>query len=374
MLKKNPVILPYDDYVQSANTLFHFMNKLDYLKSILINRAIIPRYCMENIEYLNIHAGGTSFKEVAILQKCFCDIPLHKLTDNFELGGVGDAYKSLTEDEKLSLMKNNTHTDYYGKFSVAFSKGWGENNNLQPLHYISEKSQYVVEFIKLFESAFISDDTPDVYANDILNRLAYFKPLRGIMKRVVKRSNSEEISIEFYKNFHDEQEWRYVPNADILSELKVQRIIANPKILNLRGGIIDFNYNLRLTSTESTGLTMHAGYPRLEEGERLDITFLSEIEYMVYGQKISVHTANLISNAIIKQIEKSEDGSVKILYDDTDSQPIYISYSGFKTVGEAEQELKIIVEHKDKYTCALTLNEQIEKLNINYINLPIKST
>ena len=43
-----------EDYVQSANTLFHFMKKEDYLKSILFNKAIIPRYCVENINYLGI--------------------------------------------------------------------------------------------------------------------------------------------------------------------------------------------------------------------------------------------------------------------------------------------------------------------------------
>ncbi|KJS20671.1 MAG: hypothetical protein VR72_12840 [Clostridiaceae bacterium BRH_c20a] len=100
------VVLPYDDYAQSANTLFHFMSKSEYLKSILINRAIVPRYCMENIEYLDIRIGDVSFKEVAILQKCFCDIPFHKLTDNFELNGVGEVYKSLNDHERLILKKN----------------------------------------------------------------------------------------------------------------------------------------------------------------------------------------------------------------------------------------------------------------------------
>ena len=47
--------LPYDDYAQSANTLFHFMTKPEYLDSVLRRRAIIPRYCVETIDYLNIH-------------------------------------------------------------------------------------------------------------------------------------------------------------------------------------------------------------------------------------------------------------------------------------------------------------------------------
>lgn len=244
-MSENPfVVLPYDDYAQSANTLFHFMSKSEYLKSILINRAIVPRYCIENIEYLSIHVGDISFKEVAILQKCFCNIPFHKLTDNFELNGVGESYKSLTDDEKLILTKNNTHPDYYGKFAIAFSKSWGENKNLQPVHYLNEKSLYTAEFTKLFDSVLNADNIPEEYASDILNRLSFIKPLRGIMKRTTKRNNSENVSIEFYKNFHDEQEWRYVPSSAVLSAVKMERIIANPNILNLRAGIIDINDNL----------------------------------------------------------------------------------------------------------------------------------
>jgi len=346
------------------------------------------------------------------------------------------------------------------------------------------------------------------------------------MKRTVKRKNSENISVEFYKNFHDEQEWRYVPSATVLSEAKIERIIANPNILSLRAGIMDINNNLatekykslwletedvpivvntkhgektvlfkcyhttnetvletgeneivyfkivfikgtpnitftyrtqpqlaktikdivesynttiallnnlfkdddkqelsdeytfihdtresfielesffsrlylieqelglsfspakigdtendeeeleelyllliekkvirlnaKLTATESTGITMKAGYNLPEAGSKLDITFISKIEYTMYGQKISVHTANLLSNAIVKQFEENEDGSKKILYDDTDSQPMYISYMGFKTIDEAKKEMSTIMEHKERYTDALTFNE-----------------
>jgi len=103
----NPVIYsPYDDYAQSANTLFHFMTKQEYLNSILCRRAIIPRYCIETIDYLNIHNDACMFNEVAILQKCFCDIPFHKLADSFAVNGVGDVYASLNSEERANLEKN----------------------------------------------------------------------------------------------------------------------------------------------------------------------------------------------------------------------------------------------------------------------------
>ena len=223
--------LPYDDYAQSANTLFHFMTKQEYLDSILRRRAIIPRYCIETIDYLNIHNGTRVFNEAAILQKCFCDIPFHKLADSFAVNGVGDVYESLSKDERADLEKHNTHFAYYGEYAVAFSKSWGERKHLQPVHYLNKDSQYAKDFSSLFERIFQDDDIPEEYSQDVLNRLAYIKPLRGIMKRRITRSDSSSATVEIYKNFHDEREWRYVPNADILASLNTESIIANPRVL-----------------------------------------------------------------------------------------------------------------------------------------------
>lgn len=121
--------------------------------------------------------------------------------------------------------------------------------------------------------------------------------------------------------------------------------------------------NAKLNATESTGMTMKSGDHKLELGSEIDITFLQESEYTIYGQKISVHTANLLSNAIIKEIKEGEDGIIKVLYGDTDNRPMYISYTGFKSINEAKQEMKIIREHKEKYIEAMTLNEHIGKIS-----------
>ena len=200
MLTNNQIsYLPYDDYAQSANTLFHFMKKQEYLNSILRRRAIIPRYCVETIDYLSIKNGTRLFNEVAILQKCFCDIPFHKLADSFAVNGVGDVYESLSKDERADLEKNNTHFAYYGEYAVAFSKSWGEKKHLQPVHYLNKDSQYAKDFSALFSRVFLDDDIPEEYSQDIINRLAYIKPLRGIMKRKITRSDSSSATIEIYE-------------------------------------------------------------------------------------------------------------------------------------------------------------------------------
>lgn len=253
MSEKN-ISYEYDsDYTQSANTLFHFMNKREYLEFILKNKGIVPRYCIEDIEYLNIESNGTKFREAAILQKCFCDIPFHKLTATFELNGVGEEYNSLSSQEKMVISKNNTHPDYYGEYAIAFSKGWGESKNLQPVHYLNYKSKYTTEFSALFTKVLEEDNLPEEYVNDIISRLSFIKPLRGKMKRKNPRNRNfgKYKDIEFYKNFHDEKEWRYIPNSSVLKNLNLDSIIANKRILER---IVEINNNLATKEYESAWL------------------------------------------------------------------------------------------------------------------------
>lgn len=228
----------YNDYAQSANTLFHFMKKAEYLYSILQKRAIIPRYCIEDIAYLNIQNKGHDFKEVAILQKCFCDIPFHKLGENFDLNPVGDAFNSLKDEEKTELKNNNTHFDYYGHFAIGFSKKWGEKNHLQPIQYLNNDSHYTKNFSSLFRNVFEDNDLKSNYVEDIINRLSYIKPLRGSMKRTTSDPKSS-LEVNIYKNFHDEREWRYVPDITLTNSLGMENIIANPNAIKHHNEISD---------------------------------------------------------------------------------------------------------------------------------------
>ena len=196
--------LRYDDYAQSANTIFNFMKKSEYLKEILEKKAIIPRYCKENLEYLNIHNGDIAFPEAMVLQKCFCDIPFHKLTETFYLNPVGEIYSNLSSDEKKRIKNNYTHTDFYGEY-----------------------------FSEIVEQVLNTDNVSDAYVDDILDRLCFIKPLRGIMKRKNKKETGEEIEIEFQKNFHDEKEWRYVPGREAVRNTNIERVVANQYLLEM---------------------------------------------------------------------------------------------------------------------------------------------
>lgn len=88
---------------QSANALINFMRRREYLEMILHNMAIIPRYYIEYVDYLNIEG----LSKVAFPMSCFCDIPLNKLT---------------------------SHMEFYGDFGIGLDKErWGINKGIQPV-------------------------------------------------------------------------------------------------------------------------------------------------------------------------------------------------------------------------------------------------
>lgn len=179
---------------QSAQSLFHCMRKLEYLLSILKNKSISPRYCKENIKYL-----GIGFDEIAYPMLCFCDIPFHKL---------------------------NYHTNWYGKYAIAFSKTWGLNNGLQPITYINDNS----ELLKSFQDAFNQAQNEDLEKfdsigykstrNNLLESMKYFKPMRGESTDILGKTRERWMT--------DDCEWRYIGT---FKDNEAEEAIINPERL-----------------------------------------------------------------------------------------------------------------------------------------------
>lgn len=178
-------------YKVSANYLSNFMRKKDYLEIAIKNMAFIPRYYYEYLDYLDLNYNKENIKGIFVPMVCFCDIPLHQISIHAE----GDSG--------------------YGKFGIALTKEWGEQNGLQPIHYVNPKSMFTQQFqlslnsvLKEIEKIDI-DSKLDELSDSLLEQLRFMKPNFGIMDKF----SGEKIE-KIKKNFHDEHEWRFVPNID----------------------------------------------------------------------------------------------------------------------------------------------------------------
>lgn len=118
-----------------------------------------------------------------------------------------------------------------------------------------------------------------------------------------------------------------------------------------------FRYNAKLTAND--GIEIGEKLKEIQVGSKVELTFSNKAEFQLYGQTIILYTAGILMNAVVKSVEETADGKVKILYHDTESEPMYISYTAYKSEDERECEFKTIMQHRDKYVSAPTVAEYI---------------
>ncbi len=114
---------------------------------------------------------------------------------------------------------------------------------------------------------------------------------------------------------------------------------------------------MKLHSTDSTSIPMVDKQPVMKVGSKISLSYPSEIIFSFLGEEKKLFGANQIINAVVTDIQQQSDGSSKILYGDTDDEPMYISYSAFKTSLEAQEELKTMFEHENDYITAKTYSD-----------------
>lgn len=234
ILTVSTIDINYEDYTQSANTLFHFMSKMDFLKTALKNKCLDARYCIENISYLGLKLNGEPINEIAVLQKCFCDIPLAMSAKRSKIKIQEIDLKKLSEKYIVNSERYQSHTDFYGEYGIGFSKQWAENKNIQPVQYLASCSQYTKNMSKVLQHLLNATDISDIEFEDALMRFCFIKPLHGIMNRKLEfqrkdGSIEKDIDVSVEKNFHDEKEWRFVPKIEDIHTIFPEEypIIAN---------------------------------------------------------------------------------------------------------------------------------------------------
>lgn len=258
--------LPHIPSHIQADTLFTFTTDLQYLLFDLKNQMMSPRYCVEDIQYLEIKG----LKKLAVPMKCFCDITLHRLEE---------------------------HLGWYGYYGLAFPKEWGMKNKLQPVQYINPKSEMKRDFSEAFSAALLLDASDEVEAqvklkNYIFHQLMYFKPYDG----KIGNRNTEEIA---RKCFTDECEWRFIPDV---SGTGFEQAYYDEKILNA-GLMVQFS-NL-LCANPSTSLRF-----RYDDLKYIIVKSNADFETLIYEMSKweldSVVEKRLLSKIIVWDESKGD--------------------------------------------------------------------
>ncbi len=151
---------------------------------------------------------------------------------------------------------------------------------------------------------------------------------------------------EFFDIILDTSKISGLSNSDIRDIRELYTLIIEKKAVRL---------DSKLTATETTEVKFKPCAKVPKVGENIDFIFPNTAIYSICGQNITIYTANILLNAVVKKILADDKGEIKMLYSDEDRKPMYISYTGFKTEDEAKQELKVLMQKKQKYVEALTV-------------------
>ena len=236
------------------------------------------------------------------------------------------------------LLSENRHTLNY---KVQFDKA-------QNIAEIADSFSLAKAFLAYFDRQ--EDNESGEYGKVSLADIKeYFRCYEAFFRRLQTVENEFGLSISpiLLNNLsHEEQR-----NID-----EVYLTLCKRKVVRL---------NTKVTSIDSTSITVKQANKMFNIGEQIVLTFVDSIEFNFLEQKVSLYTANLVVNAVVKDVQAVPDGTTKILYGDTDSKPMYISYSGFKTEEKAIQESNCILQHDKDYINALTVDEYIKHFYSN---------
>ena len=116
--------------------------------------------------------------------------------------------------------------------------------------------------------------------------------------------------------------------------------------------------SFKLTSMDAANLLKNEESEKPLLGSELFLTFRGKLDYELLGKTISLHTVCAAINAVVKEIIQGE-GTVRIVYGDSDTKPMYVSMKAFKTEDEATIEAADALSHKEDYITAKTCREYL---------------
>ena len=98
----------------------------------------------------------------------------------------------------------------------------------------------------------------------------------------------------------------------------------------------------------------------LKEGVPFSITFLNTYTYFLAGNEIKVYAVNYLLDAVIKEIHQADGEIFEVIYGDSETSPMYISFTGFLEENEAKREHEFLDSsdtRKQEYKMAMFLND-----------------
>lgn len=180
--------------------------------------------------------------------------------------------------------------------------------------------------------------------NDLLEEYERMEAIIDLFfKKDVENKELEElrrwltVSINYFRRFQK-----------VLSTLKIKDEKINIKEAEEKEFLIEKLYlllieNGKIRSNQKIKSINDVEIDKAVIGEPIFVVYVNEQNIDLFGNVITFYMVSSIFNAIAEDIKKDENGKKKLLFSDTDSNPMYRVYSGFLNKKEAEKEEKRVI-------------------------------
>ena len=163
------------------------------------------------------------------------------------------------------------------------------------------------------------------------------------------------VSINYFKRFQK-----------VLSTLKIKDEKINIKEAEEKEFLIEKLYlllieNGKIRSNQKIKSINDVEIDRTVIGEPIFVVYVNEQNMDLFGNNFTIYVVSSIFNAIAEEI-KEENGKKKLLFSDTDSNPMYRVYSWYLDKKSAEKEEESVIYKIEEYKAAKTLEEYLEQL------------
>ena len=254
------------------------------------------------------------------------------LSDRIVLESMPNSVISLS----LSFSKENIHNAH-----VSFTKHY---ENAKTVKGVSEGLKIAVSVLSFFfgQDNTSSNEKESITLPDVIN---HFQLSSVLFERL--SAIEEELGITIPPT-----ELNSISSENTADINELFMLICQKK--TMRTGF-------KLTSTDAANIVTNGESEQPLVGTELFLTMRGNLDYELFGNKISLYTVGVAINAVVKEIIRGE-GTVRIIYGDTDTKPMYVSIKAFRTEDEAIKETANALLHKEDYITAKTCREYLNEV------------
>lgn len=231
------------------------------------------------------------------------------------------------------------------------------NSKVVEIKMVFEENTRTMDF--MCTSHLENADTVDELIDELSRALALLTVV--VSEESLNKKNSD------IKKYLSNTLGRVIRIQEVCNLLKIE---VTPKMVieeDDKECLIDKHYLLLIKKhiIRQEGKINHIKFVNIEDvepGQEVYATYFQTEKLVLFNEQRELFTVNCIVGAMIQKVETKDDGSSIVYFKDSETRPMFRSYSAYLNQSEAEEEMRNMLEKREAYENAESWTEQLQKI------------